>query len=127
MSHLIDNIADYLASNGVGTVATNIFVGTLPDSPDTCIAVLDTGGSQPDQYIPTKEPTFQILIRSTDYDLGKTKLDLIRSLLHQKSNLQFVTGGQYCYFVLALSEGGHIGRDLNGFDMFSINFQTRTR
>lgn len=126
MSHLIDDIADYLEDQSIGTVATDIFVGYTPSTPDSCITVLDTGGSQPDPYLPTKEPTFQILIRSLDYDAGKTKLDLIRTALHQKANFT-PAGSNYCYFILAMSEGGHIGRDDNGFDLFSINFQTRTR
>ena len=127
MSHLIDEVADYLEDQAVGTVGTDIFVGYLPESPNACIAVLDTGGMQPDPYLPTKEPTFQVFIRATNYDNGKTKLDAVRAILHQKANLQLISAGTYHYFILALSEGGHVGRDEIGRDLFSINFQTRTR
>jgi hypothetical protein len=124
MSHLIDDVADYLASNGVGTVATDIFVGFLPEEPNNCVAVLDTGGSTPDAYIPTKSATFQVLVRSENYDVGKTKLNTIRELLHRKTNSNLGTGSNYLFYILAMSEGGHIGREENGLDTFSINFQT---
>jgi len=91
MSILINDVADYLEEEGVGTIATNVFCGYLPEDPDACIAVLDTGGSEPDKDIPTKEPTFQIMIRSTNYATGKAKLDSIRSLLHRSSNVNLVT------------------------------------
>lgn len=123
MSYLINDIADQLATNGRGAVGTSIFVGYMP--PDTNgIAVLDTGGMQPDKYIPTKEPTFQIFIRSADFSTGKALLDNIRSDLHRKANVTY--GGTYFYFILAMSEGGHLGRDENGKDLFSINFHCRT-
>lgn len=123
MSHLIEDIANYLEDQGRGTVATNIFVGYMP--PDVNgIAVLDTGGMQPDKYIPTKDPTFQVFIRSSDYDTGKTLLEAVRSDLHRKANITL--GSTFFYFVLALSEGGHLGRDENGKDLFSINFHCKT-
>lgn len=121
---MIDDIADYLEDQGRGTVGTSIFVGYMP--PDiNGIAVLDTGGSQPDKYIPTKEPTFQIFIRSTNYDTGKTLLEAVRSDLHRKANITL--GETFFYFILALSEGGHLGREENGKDIFSMNFQARLR
>lgn len=127
MAVVIDDVATYLATNGVGTVGTDLFKGYLPESPNACVSVLDTGGSQPDPDIPTKEPTFQIMIRSTNYSTGRSKLDTIRSLLHQEDNIELVSGQTYFYFILAISEGGHLGRDDNGRDLFSINFHCRTR
>jgi hypothetical protein len=127
MSHLIDDIADYLEDQELGTVGTDIYAGYLPDYPDSCITVLDTGGSPPDPDLPTKEPTFQVFIRDVNYSDGKTALDSVRSVLHQQANIQLVDGGNYFYFILAISEGGHVGRDEVGRDLFSINFQCRTR
>ena len=127
MAVVIDDVASYLATNSVGTVCTDLFKGYLPESPNACVAVLDTGGSQPNPDIPTKEPTFQVMIRSTNYTLGRSKLDTIRSLLHRQANVELVSGQTYFYFILAISEGGHLGRDDNGRDLFSINFHCRTQ
>ena len=122
-----DNVADYLEAQGVGTVGTDIFVGYLPDTPDSCIAVLETGGTEPDAYLPFREPTFQVLIRNTTFEEGQTKLASVRSTLHQLNNITLVTGGFYFYYILAIAEGGHIGRDDVGRDMFSINFKAKLR
>ena len=127
MGNLIDEVAQYLAENEVGTLGSSIFEGYLPEQEGTTIAVMNTGGLQPDIYLPTKEPTFQVFIRTNDYETGLTKLDLVRELLHQQNNVQLVDDGIYFYFIFATAEGGHVGRDDTGRDLFSINFRARTR
>ncbi len=124
---LIDDIATYLQTNGVGTVGTDIFKSYAPDTDSgTVIAVLDTGGPKPDiDLISLKSPTFQIFIRTNDYSAGKSKLDTIRSLLHGK--IGFTAGSTYFLFLHAQSEGGHLGRNERGQDEFSINFIGKTR
>ena len=124
---LISEVAEYLEDEGIGTLGTDLFYSYLPDSVNACVAVLDTGGLQPDHYLPTAEPTFQVYIRSTTYALGKAKLDDVRAALHRQRNVNLISGGLYFYFIFALSEGGHIGRNPNGQDEFSMNFQARTR
>lgn len=127
MSQLIDDIATYLQSNGVGTLGINLFEGRLPSSPDAAVAVIETGGTQPNAYIPTKSPSFQVLIRATELDLGETVRQTIRSLLHNQYNTQFVLGGIYFYYCRLITEGGHIGVDSNGRDLFSLNFECYIR
>jgi hypothetical protein len=123
---LIEQIATYLQNDlSLGTIATDIFIGFLPETPDTCIAVLDTGGVTPNVYVPTKSPTFQVLVRATNYDNGKTVLDSVRGL-HRLFG-QLVSGQDYFLKLHAISEGGHIGRDEQGRDLFSINFVNETR
>lgn len=124
---VISEVATYLDDQGLGSEGVDIFHSYLPDTNDPAIAVLDTGGMQPDHYLPTKEPTFQIFIRAASYALGKAKLDAVRTALHQKANINLVANGIYFYFIFAMSEGGHIGRNAAGQDEFSINFQARTR
>lgn len=124
---MITEIANYLATQGLGTVGTDIFYAYLPGGVDDGIVVLDTGGMLPDADLPTKEPTFQIFVRSSSYAAGKAKMDLIRTALHQKTNTVLGSGTTYFYFILAQAEGGHIGRTENGLDEFSINFRARTR
>jgi hypothetical protein len=80
---------------------------------------------EPDPYLPTNEPHFQVLVRANSYSAGKTALEAVRSALHRQANL--TVGNTYFYFILAISEGGHIGRNDRGLDEFSINFRCRTR
>jgi Bacteriophage minor capsid protein len=123
---VISDVATYLEDNAIGTIATDLFYSYYPDTDSAIVAVLDTGGSQPDPDIPTFEPTFQIIIRSTDYARGKAKAMAIRALLHRKYG-ELVTNQTYFYFILALQEPTHIGRNKNGLDEFSMNFRCRTR
>lgn len=127
MAVVIDDIAQYLATNGVGTLGTDLFKSFVPSTPDDCVTVLDTGGVKPDADIPTKSPTFQVYIRAASYSAGRAKLDSVRALLHQVANQNLVANQTYFYYILALAEGGHLGRDANGRDLFSINFQALTR
>lgn len=126
---LVKEIALYLQSQGIGTVGTDLFYSYNPDiASSPMIAVLDTGGLQPSKDIPTKHPTFQVFIRASTYVAGKTKLDAVRSALHQFRN-QLIPGGgsTFFYYIFAQSEGGHIGRNEQGMDEFSINFEAYTR
>lgn len=121
MNH-IANIVDYLEDHSVGTVGTDLFEGYLPNDPDSCVCVIDTGGLEPDVYIPTFRPTFQISIRNTSYATGRTKLDTIRDLLHRKQNATLVGSGEYFFYISANSNGGSTGVDEQGRYLFSINF-----
>jgi hypothetical protein len=125
MTNLIDDIAQYLVDDGLGTISTDIFISYMPDATDNALSVLDTGGPLPDPDIPTHSPTFQVFIRAENYTLGKAKLDAVRDALHRIGNEQI--GGTYFYYILAQSEGGHIGRNERGLDEFSINFIALTR
>lgn len=123
---MIADIAQHLQTNGLGTVGTDIFISYLPDTEDEAIAVLDTGGVEPDiDLTQLKSPTMQIMIRSNTYTAGKSKLDSIRSILHGVIETQ--VGNTYILYLHALSEGGHIGRNEAGQDEFSINFVGKIR
>lgn len=122
---LIEEIATLMQTAGIGTLGTNLYVSYLPADICPAIAVIDTGGMTPDIDLPTKEPTFQVFIRDASYEAGKAKLDAVRALLHQKRNGTLTT--TYYYYIYALAEGGHIGRNEAGQDEFSINFKILTR
>lgn len=124
---LIADIAQHLHNEGIAVLGTNLFYSYLPESPDACVSVLDTGGLEPDKYLPTKEPTFQVFIRSTSYALGRAKLDLVRDALNKVSGEDLGVGGTFFLYIFAISEGGHLGRDDANRDLFSINFKCRTR
>lgn len=125
MSAYIDDIVDFLEDNGLGTVGTNIFSGYMTDD-DNIVGVFDTGGEAPNKEVTAiHHPTFQVLVVNTNFDTGQTKADAIRTLLHELRNTTI--GGHYYYYIFAISEGGHIGKDEVGRHSFSLNFQCKTR
>lgn len=127
---IIEQIATYLQDDlSLGTLGTDIFIGFMPDdssTADAIIAVLDTGGTGLNSNIADlKFPTIQIMIRDVDYDTGKAVLDSVRGLHGLFGNL--VSGQDYFLKLHALAEGGHLGRDAQGRDLFSINFTAEVR
>lgn len=128
MDNLITEVAQHLHNQGIGVLGTSLFRNYLPDRDSSfAISVIDTGGVEPDIDLPTKEPTFQIYIYATTYSVGKAKLTLVRSALHQKYNTQLVPDGNFYFYINAISEGGYLGRDEKGRDLFSMNFRTLIR
>ena len=47
MATILESIGDYLVTNSLGTLGTNLFLGTLPESPDVCTAVFENSGTPP--------------------------------------------------------------------------------
>jgi hypothetical protein len=118
---IIDEIADYIISEGIDlTLAEDFFKGYLPDSPNDCVAIFDTGGAEPDRDIPTGDPTFQLIIRSESYETAHDLTKSIVDKLHRKMN--FTQGSTYFYYIFLMGEPGHIGRDTKNRDEFSVNF-----
>lgn len=119
-------LADYLEDQGLGTVATDIFVGYLPSQPDTALAVYPYQGPAPDVGLPYDHPNVQLRSRSSDPQLAYSRLMDVYSALH---GLHHITlGTTWVTSVTALqSEPASLGRDEAGRDEYTLNFQLRVR
>jgi hypothetical protein len=118
--YFADDIANYLATNGCGTINTSVTVGRLPDSPDNVLAVFErpgrppfltmTGASAPEDK--TSNPRVQIRVRDTAYDAGRTKIYLAFSLLQGKTNVTLVgTPAVTFRLITAVQSPTHLGLD----------------
>lgn len=88
MANILESIGDYLVTNSHGTLGTDIFLATLPENPDTCIAIYENSGSSPAFTIGAggiriDYPMIQIIARAgrEDYPSARDKADTIRLLL----------------------------------------------
>jgi hypothetical protein len=70
---LLDDIADYLSSGGMGTVGSALFKGYMPEAPDDAIAVYETGGGFPIHAMngsagqaKVERPRVQVVVRSAE-------------------------------------------------------------
>lgn len=73
MAHWTADVADYLATLGLGTVGTNLFWGQLPTSPDEAGAVIPSPGSPAEaifgaQGVGIEYPRAQVVFRGTAED-----------------------------------------------------------
>jgi hypothetical protein len=86
---LLDDIADYLTSQGhgansttTGTAPVNIFRNVIPMTPDTAIALFETGGlgtvhamaSGPGEAVAAR-PSVQIRVRARSQDTARSLVD----------------------------------------------------
>ena len=96
MATILESVGDYLqntssafgAHASQGTLGTNIFLGTLPETPDACVAIYENAGSSPtftmgNGGIRIDYPMLQIIARASreDYPTARDKADTIRILL----------------------------------------------
>jgi hypothetical protein len=135
MNSVEEDIKDMLIDSSIaaGTFAAttgwSIHVTDMPDddnTPDTCIAILGTGGPSPDPD-PGKNignPTFQILVRGArmGYQAAWDKAWEIFDALHGKHNETW-NGTRYIY-IFAMSDITPLGYDSKRRPTLSMNFST---
>lgn len=75
----IDEIGTYLAAEvGSLTLGTSLFLGRMPEDPDTCAAIYEYGGESPMSVMggsampPLEQPRIQIASRATGYSSART-------------------------------------------------------
>lgn len=66
-------VATFLASNGIGVLGTSMFLGKLPETPDTAIGLFETGGAPPQSGfgvsgIQHERPSLQLRFRGAPRD-----------------------------------------------------------
>lgn len=112
---LLESIAAYLEARGYGVQGESIFIGTMPEQPDNCLALFDTGGFAPELACDIEYPTFQVLVRGTSYMMTRSKIDNIYRLLHGNTELALL--------LQAMQNPAAIGQDEAGRHEFSVNFR----
>lgn len=124
---MINDVYTYLDAQTSLTAGTDLFKSRLTESPNNQVVIYDTGGLEPDRYLPTADSTFQVLVRNTSYATGQSLVNDIVEALHQKTNIELVEGSKYFYYIFLMYEPEHIGRDDKGRHEFSINFVCKYR
>src|SRR4051794_20997088 len=80
-----EELATKLAAGGLGTVATNIFVGVMPETPDLCTALFEYAGLPPDRLfgntVAAEDPRVQVLCRATTYSAARTRAKAVFDIL----------------------------------------------
>lgn len=126
---MLDEIGTYLAANSIGTLGTNLFKGLLPDLPDACVALYETGGlepiramrSAPGQPVASR-PRLQVVCRNTQYEYAaaRAKAQAIYVLLEGLGDTT-LSGTRYLW-IGAVQEPFLMGRDDAGRVQVAQNF-----
>jgi len=133
---IIEALGDYLqntasafgAHTSQGTLGSTLFLGTLPDSPDNCVAIYEYEGMAPRESFGGNPydidmPRIQIMVRSAreDYSTARDKAKTIRDLL---SDLTDVTiSSTKVLRVASLGAFVPVGLDDKDRPRISVNFQ----
>ena len=118
---MLSEIGAYLATQNVGTVGTDIFLGLLPDQPDNCTALFEYAGSPPDLHWNGEYPGLQVRVRSTSYSGGRAKIGEIVDLLHGLHE-QELSGTRYL-LIKARGSPEVLKRDGSNRIEFLVNFE----
>ena len=93
----LEEIADRLVSQGVGTKSADIFLGsgaTIPDGDGPYLSLIETGGTdsmRTHNGTPVAQPSAQILARGKSYKDARTKLKAAFDALGGDKGLHNVT------------------------------------
>lgn len=121
MTTLVEDIADYLDDQGLGTVQTDIFYNNMPDTPDNCLAVYAYAGQAPPTTWDAEYPSIQVKVRNTDsidaYELAYS----VFTTLHRLTNPSMTSTKDY-YYIYATQSPAMMGKDANGRYEFVVNF-----
>ncbi len=131
---ILDDLADYLSSGGLGTEGTDLFAGYMPETPDACLVLYETGGQAPVHAMNplagqavVEMPRVQVVCRSTAYDYAtaRTKahsaFKLLDGLPARTSN-----GTDYLWGT-ALQSPFTLGRDDAGRVSIACNYEVVKR
>lgn len=109
------------------TLATNLFISEMPDndeSPDECVAIMDSGGETAEPDYVYQKPFVSIQVRGNrgDYTVAYALADDIRTALHGLANYEIASSARY---IGIWCEGDVIavGRDQKKRPMFTVNFR----
>ena len=108
-------------------VTGNVFISTMPSSPDTVVMVSEYGGTVDDKN-PFSDINVQARVRGTkdprvSYNIAKEIFDELQGL----TNTTLISSGSRVIKVVAQNTPIDIGRDDNGRHEWTVNFNIEVR
>jgi len=106
---------------------TDLFVGLMPDSPDECVSIIDTPGTEPGVG-PYYYSSVQVLVRGGvgEYDSAAALGRDIAAVLHEYTGKPD-SSTLYYAGIWQLSEPFFIGVDEKNRPLFSTNYRIQRR
>ncbi len=140
MATILESIGDYLqntasafgAHASQGTLGTNLFLATLPESPDVCTAIYENSGTPPaftmgSGGIVIDYPMLQIISRAgkEDYPTARDKIEDIRNLLASITGVTI--SGVHVLRIEPMGSVNPLGIDPKQRPLLSVNFRCLVR
>ena len=126
---LLDDVGTLLAAQvGSLTLGTNLFLGRLPDEPDTAVALFETGGEAPVNTMggglyEVEQPRLQVLTRGASYSATHALAMSVWLVLEATTN-DTLSATLY-HRITAVQSPFPIERDSKDRIVFSQNFRVQ--
>ena len=127
----LPEIGTYLAANVTDTtltLGTNLFLGCLPDTPDTCVGIIETGGQSAVEAMGGSSlpaytrPRVQTIVRASAYsDASDLAEDIYKKM--QLIDNESLSGVRYLR-ADGIQSPFYLERDGQERAVFSCNYQT---
>lgn len=119
-------LANYLESQGIGTVGVDIFAERLPESPDKAIAVVRYSGRAPVMIlsgnIVIEQPSIQVLVRTTSFTKSESLIYQVRDLITSLHNINL--DNLHILGIIPLGSPAVLERDSKNRVIMFCNFDT---
>lgn len=125
---LTNEMAEFLDNQGLGTFDINtsngdIYVMTMPSSPDDIICLYQRGGLVADGKLGYDNPKIQIMVRGVQLITTQQKAQDVYNIFQGFHGKSFITNGIHIVNCIGeQSAPNFIGKDTNRRFEFSLNF-----
>ena len=121
---VLDEIASYLQSAGLGEIGQDLFVGARPDTPDVCTTILERpsvqGLSTHDNLLAQERPRLQFVCRGSADDLVGPRHQA-EAIYRSLALIVNQTLSNTRYLIVIPSPPFPIGRDANSRYLICVN------
>lgn len=132
MALLLDDLMAYLATQSIGTAATDLFAGRRPESPDACVALFEYPGMSTEHVmegvgLAYERPRLQVQCRgvSGDYQTPRQKAQDVMNAL--ESVINETLGSAFYLRIMAQQTPFEMDRDANERVIIACNYQVWKR
>lgn len=127
-ANTVDNLGDYLQAQGVGTLASDLFLGGFPLDGQG-VALVDTGGTPMVRARGDYMQTVQVLCRHTAQPTARAKAWEVWDLLNGTGKLQIGSSGSadVIFDCKAVQPPISLGQDERQRWTFACNYQVTMR
>lgn len=126
---LLDDLMLDLEAAGIAQLEVNAFKGTLPESPDACLALLEYPGGEPEfihntpGVVGLERARCQLTVRDADYQTGRSRIETAAARLSLIVNRTL--GAARYVRVRPLQSPFLLRMDANNRPVFAVNFEVR--
>jgi len=125
---MLESLASRLQSASVAVPGVNLFIGILPETPDTCVGLYEYAGAQPLEVFQNmgetlERPSIQVIVRATrnDYPTARQLIEDVRDTLTDITDETI--GGVRFLRVNPISSINAVGTDENDRPEFTLSLQ----